>query len=120
MTKILNLDQLVTKREKVVVLGGVEHVMATLTVKDYIQQMKTGAEINKIMQDTDGDLEMNAEKAMTLTIEGLMKMFPTITKEQFESLNMDQLTALRELSEDYASDDAPQGEDMGEAKRAVE
>lgn len=109
MTKIINLDQLATKRDKVVVLGGVEHVMKTLTVKDYVQQMKASGQISEILKGDDTSLE-NTEVVMNLTIEALMKLFPTITKDQFESLNMDQLTAIRELSEDYAAEDAPEPE----------
>jgi non-homologous end joining protein Ku len=107
MTKIINLDQLATKRDKVVVLGGVEHVMATLTVKDYVQQMKSSTKINEILKQEEADLE-STEMVMNLTIEALMKLFPSITKDQFESLNMEQLTAIRELSEDYAAEDAPE------------
>jgi acetyl-CoA acetyltransferase len=109
MTKIVNLDQLATKRDKVVVLGGVEHVMTTLTVKDYIQQMKSFNAINELVQDDQASMD-NVEKVMELTISALMKLFPTITREQFDLLNMDQLTAIRELAEDYAADDAPQPE----------
>lgn len=109
MTKIVNLDQLSTKRDKVVVLGGEEHVMATLTVKDYIEQMKSTKEIDTLMNEGEESLE-GAEKIMEITIKALMKLFPTITKEQFEALNMDQLTAIRELAEDFAEEDAPDAE----------
>lgn len=105
MTKIINLDQLATKRDKVVVLGGEEHVMKTLTVKDYVQQMKASSQISELVKEEDS-IE-SAERIMELTIEALMKVFPTITKDQFESLNMDQLTAIRELAEDFATEDAP-------------
>lgn len=105
MTKIINLDQLATKRDKVVVLGGEEHVMKTLTVKDYVQQMKASSQISELVKQEDS-IE-SAERIMELTIEALMKVFPTITKDQFEGLNMDQLTAIRELAEDYAGEDAP-------------
>jgi hypothetical protein len=112
MTKILNLDKIVTKREKVIVLGGVEHVMTTLTVKEYIAQMKSSQELNDLIQAEDLN---SADKILNLTIETLMKVFPTITREQFEGLNMDQLSAIRELAEDAADEDAPQAETEGEA-----
>lgn len=108
MTKIVNLDQLATKRDKVVVLGGVEHVMKTLTVKEYVQQMKASGEIQDLMSD-ENSIE-GVERIMEITIEALMKVFPTITKDEFEALNMDQLTAIRELSEDFAKEDAPEPE----------
>lgn len=109
MTKIVNLDSLSTKRDKVVVLGGVEHVMKTLTVKDYVEQMKASGKITDLLNEEETSIE-SAEKVMDLTIQALMKLFPTITLEQFESLTMDQLTAIRELAEDQAADEAPKAE----------
>jgi hypothetical protein len=112
MTKIVNLDQLETKRDKVVVLGGVEHVMQTLTVKDYIQQLKNGAEIEKLAEgDTTPE---TADRIVELTIDALNKLFPTISRDQLEALNMDQLNAMRGLAEDIASEDAPEAEATGE------
>lgn len=114
MTKIINLDQLATKRDKVVVLGGVEHVMATLTVKDYIQQMKASSEIENLISADEPSMD-GIEKVMELTIAALMKLFPTITKDQFELMTMDQLTAIRELAEDFVQEEAPEPE-VGEMK----
>jgi hypothetical protein len=48
MTKIINLDQLETRKDKAVILKGKEHIMKTLTVKDYILQLKTQQEIEKL------------------------------------------------------------------------
>jgi uncharacterized membrane protein YjjP (DUF1212 family) len=110
MAQILNLDKLETRREKVIILGGKEHVMKTLTVKEYIVQMKEAAELNKLVVSEDLD---DATKIVDLTIDALLKLFPTITRDQFESLNMDQLTAIRKLAEEV-SDDELETEDAGE------
>lgn len=109
MTKIVNLDQLVTKRDKVVVLNGKEHEMKTLTVKDYVLQMKAASQINEMVKAGDESIE-SAERVIELTVEALMKVFPTITKDEFEALNMEQLTAIRGLAEDFAAEDAPEPE----------
>lgn len=118
MTKIINLDQLETKRDKVVVLGGKEHVMRTLTVKDYIQQLKKQQELEKLSEavadNTVADNPDTADRIVELTVEALHTLFPTISKEQLESLNMDQLNAMRGLADDYTADDAPEPEDTGE------
>lgn len=112
MTKIVNLDKLATKRDKVVVLGGVEHPMKNLTVQDYVQQMKATQEIQNMVEEDNG-IE-TTEKIMNLTIQALMFLFPTITKEQFESLNMDQLSAIRQLADEYTGEDAPEPTTTGE------
>lgn len=112
MTKVLNLDKIETKRDKVIILGGVEHVMKTLTVKEYIDQMKAGAEISTL---NDSDDISSADRILELSINALMKAFPTITREQFEALNIDQLTAIRELVDDVA-DKELETEDTGEGE----
>lgn len=114
MTKIINLDQLETKRDKVVVLGGEEHVMRTLTVKDYIQQLKKQQEIEKLSTNIDDSPE-TADRIIELTVDALHTLFPTITREQLEGLNMDQLNAMRALADDYVADDAPETEETGES-----
>lgn len=114
MTKIINLDQLETKRDKVVVLGGTEHVMRTLTVKDYIHQLKSQREIEKLTTGDDADPD-TVDRILELTVDALHKLFPTITKEQLESLNMDQLNAMRALAEDYVAEEAPETEETGES-----
>jgi hypothetical protein len=109
--KIVNLDKVQTRRDVAIVLDGVEHVMKSPTVKDYIDQMKRAEEIGKLQQDETLD---SASRMMELTIDTLMKSFPTVTKEQFESLTIEQLEALRTLTEDASTEEAPtEGEAAG-------
>jgi hypothetical protein len=117
MTKILNLDKIETKRDKVVILEGVEHVMSTLTVKEYVNQMKKGVEIERLMED---ETALSAERVLELSIDALAKVFPTITKEQFENLNIEQLTAIRALVEDQGTDDLESSQVEGEALGKIE
>jgi hypothetical protein len=114
MTRIVNLDQLETKRDKVVVLGGVEHVMKTLTVKDYIHQLKAQAEIEKLATSEEATIE-SADRLIEVTIDALVQLFPTITREQFEALTMEQLNAIRGLAEDQAEEEGPEAEPTGES-----
>lgn len=115
MTKIINLDQLETKKDKVVVLRGVEHTMKTLTVKDYIYQIKNQRELEKLSEGDMDTADMDtADKILELTINALADLFPTIPREQLEALNMDQINAMRGLAEEYVADDAPEGEETGE------
>lgn len=119
MTKVVNLDKIQTKKDKVVILDGVEHVMKTLTVKEYILQLKKGTEINTLMSAGDDDVA-SAERILELSIEALMKVFPTITKEQFDNFNIEQLTAIRELVEDTGAEELESNDESGEAKGKVE
>lgn len=108
--KVLNLDKIETRRDVVIILGGVEHTMKSPTVKDYILQMKKAEEIGKLSEE---DSIENASKMMDLTIETLMQSFPTVKREQFEELTIEQLEALRGIAESAAEEDAPT--DEGEA-----
>ncbi len=110
--KVINLDKIVTRKDKVVILDGVEHALRSPTVKDYIDQMRTAKEIDDL---TDTPTVETAQKVFELTIETLRRSFPTITNEQFHSLTMDQLNALRALAEDSSEAEAPQSE-QGEAQ----
>lgn len=113
MTKIINLDQLETKKDRSVILGGEEHFMATLTVKDYILQLKKQSEIEKLASNEEVDLDA-ADRMMELTIDALNALFPTIKREQLEALNMEQINAMRELAEGHVKEDAPEAEETGE------
>jgi GTPase Era involved in 16S rRNA processing len=114
MTKVINLDDLETRKDKVVILKGVEHVMKTLTVKDYVQQLKKQAEIEKLTTADTQTVE-TADRLIELTVDALAEVFPTIPRDQLESLNMEQLNAMRSLAEGYAEEDAPEGEPTGES-----
>jgi hypothetical protein len=114
MTKIINLDQLETRKDKAVILKGQEHIMKTLTVKDYILQLKTQQEIEKLSQSPEQTVE-TADRLIELTVDALSQLFPTIAREDLEALNMDQLNAMRALAEDYTNEEAPQAEDTGES-----
>jgi len=114
--KIVNLDKIVTKRERVIILNSKEHVMHVPTVQDYIEQMKKADEIQSLANVETPSID-TARQVLELTIQTLMKSFPTITEDEFRSLNMDQLNALREFSDDTANADAVsgEGEDQGKA-----
>jgi hypothetical protein len=114
MTKIINLDELETKRDKVVVLGGKEHVMATLTVQDYINQLKQQRELEKLTTSGDDSPE-TADRIVELTVDAMHKLFPTIERDQLMRLNLDQLNAMRALADEYTAEDAPDGELTGES-----
>jgi hypothetical protein len=112
--KIVNLDNITTKRDKIIVLGGVEHVMHTPTVQDYIEQMKQAEEINRVSHSAEAEGIEGASQILNLTIATLLKSFPTLTDAQLRKLTMDQLNAIRMLADDAVEEEAPQaGEATG-------
>jgi len=113
--QVVNLDKIVTRKDKVIILDGVEHVMRTPTVKDYIVQMKKAEQIQTLSETPSIE---SATKLLEITIETLMLSFPTIPQDTFESLNMDQLNALRALAEGELEAEATGGAE-GEAAGAT-
>lgn len=111
MTKIVNLDKLDTRKEKIVILNGKEHIMRSLTVREYIAQMKASEEISKLSDESDLSA---ASRIFEITVEALHKVFPTIPLDELENLSMDQLTALKDLADDNATEEVADKE--GEAK----
>jgi hypothetical protein len=113
MTKVINLDELETRKDKAVVLKGQEHIMKTLTVKDYILQLKMQQEIEKLSSAEEQTVE-TADRLIELTVDALNQVFPTIDRNDLLALNMDQLNAMRGLVEDYTEEEAPEPEATGE------
>jgi hypothetical protein len=116
MTKVINLDQLETRKDKAVILKGKEHVMKTLTVKDYILQLKTQQEIEKLSvkaASVEADVD-TADKLIELTVDALSQLFPSIDRDDLLALNMTQLNALRGLADSYTEEEAPEPEATGE------
>jgi len=114
MTKVINLDQLETRKDRAVILKGKEHIMKTLTVKDYILQLKTQQELEKLSANVEQNPD-TADRLIELTVDALSQLFPTIEREDLLSLNMDQLNAMRGLAEGFAEEEAPDAEDTGES-----
>lgn len=111
MTKILNLDKIQTKREKVIILNGEEHLMKIFTVKEYIYHMKKAEKLTKLNSEDIDTLGAG----LSATIDILMGAFPTVKREQFENLNMEQLTAIRGLIEEENDSDTAELSEEGEA-----
>jgi hypothetical protein len=117
MTKILNLDKLQTKREKAIILDGKEHVMKVFTVKEYIFHMREAEKLVKLDEDSIDTLGAGLDATVNI----LLNAFPTVTREQFEGLNMEQLDAIRGLVDTTADEEAEvseEGEVTGKAETA--
>lgn len=113
MTQIVNLDKIETKREKIVILNGKEHFMRTLSVRDYIDQMKRSEQIEKLTVEADAN---SASKVLELTIEALDKLFPTIGMDALKELTFEQITMLRRLADANSAEELEGEVNEGEAE----
>lgn len=111
MTKILNLDKIVTKNDKVIELNGKEHVMKTFTVKEYIYHMR---EAQALIKTGENDMVDTIENGFEATIKILCNAFPTIKKEEFEALTVGQLDAIMAFIEDKNNEDLEESNNKGE------
>ena len=65
------------------------------------------------MSETDID-GANAIDIFDKSVEALVAAFPTLTKDDLYGLTLEQLTAIREFTEQATAEEAPQGESKGE------
>lgn len=88
MTAILNLDDLLKKDESFVMLKGKKHVISELSlgtflyVADFVEKLSTAG-------------SMVEEIKMTMDI--IIRVIPSISREDLELLTGPQLTALRQI-----------------------
>ena len=101
MTKVLNLDELETSLEKVVVIKGVEYKMTPLSVEDFINQMK---EIDEV-----GKQDLSAMEMYELSLRVILRAFPGLTSETLRSLNTFQIDALYGFLKERADVEADRG-----------
>ena len=87
-TKFINLDELVSEKISIR-FKGVDHELKTVTVEDFIVNIKEIQEIG-----TAPGMEREIELTMNL----LCRAFPTMTRDLFVSMTMDQMQKLTELA----------------------
>lgn len=86
MTKILNLDELETSFEKIIVVKGVKYAMAPFSVEDFINQMKELEEAS--------EKEMSGVDIYELSLKMIQRAFPTLEAAVLRKLNTFQVDAI--------------------------
>lgn len=92
--KMLNLDEVAAREERIVVLKGVEYPMKAVSVKDFIEMTKRGEEAD--------EKNMSFAESVEWLIDMVSKVFPTIPKDVLDDLTMPQLNAILELAKGEA------------------
>lgn len=103
MTKVLNLDELETSLDKVVVIKGTQYAMKALSVEDFINQMK---EI-----DAATGQDMTAIEMYELSLRVILRAFPGLAEDVLRSLNTFQIDSLYAFLKEKADDLAEEGAD---------
>ena len=84
MTKILNIDELITEAPMVIVIEGVEHPMKTATLEDFLQNMKdleAMAAAPSVVAETEITVKMIARSIPSLSEADILKWpMPAITR----------------------------------------
>ena len=98
--KLLNLDELPVRDEKVVVLGGKRHAMRPMSIGDFIRHQKVADEV---------DVAGNVGAQFEAIIDAILSVFPTIARADLEALTMDKVDALFRFIAATAEDEVKQG-----------
>lgn len=106
---VVDLDKLEIGNERQIKLNGKVHNMAPLTVKDYIFQLKKTEQIQKLQQNTEmSDVDI-LSKAMEISIDAILQSFPTLSREDVESLKLPQMAAIRDAISSVGDDEINSG-----------
>lgn len=87
MSNILNLDQISTKEDKTIILDGVKHAFAPISVGAFIDQIKR---LEEMEQNGKRKLSENMEHSLEM----IAASFPTLTLKHLRSLTKDQIDAI--------------------------
>ena len=93
--KVLNLDRLVTKNQRELVLGGVAHVINDMTVENFIETTKAAEKI-----ESAGMAEQIAA-----TVEMVLRSVPTLKDSELKGMSLDNLRTI--VSFVRGDDDVP-------------
>lgn len=88
MPKYLNVDSLVPDK-KVLTIQGVDHEMRQVTVKEFLELVRTEKGENELMdENTPIDVRIVG------LVEQIKKAFPTVPEDHLTSLRIEQLAAV--------------------------
>lgn len=123
-TNILNLDELETKKQKVIKLHGKEHVFQPFTVENYIENIKSMEVLNakqmrvekaiKEKREPNPDDLVSQDELFNITVNNIIRAFPTLSKEQVLKMPIEMLNTIA----DYISEENSSVEE--EAQEAVD
>lgn len=107
MAKILNLDEVAPRAEKVLTFKGVQHKLVPPTVASFIEVTRKLEDLEKSGASVSEQIEY--------MIESIANSFPSMGKEQLKELNMDQLNAIFTFIREDAEKEADEAKE--EAKK---
>lgn len=96
----IDLDKIVSKKATIR-LNGTDHSIVAPTVEIFLANIASV----KGMSETP-----SVEEEMEVAVEVLLRSFPTVKKEEFYALGLEQLQALQNFAQDFAKDAPAEGE----------
>lgn len=108
MAKLLNLDEIAPKAEKVIVLKGKEHEMKPVSVGDFIR-------LTQEVEDMAGK-EIKVSEQFKYFIKTVMDSFPTIEEEVLTGLTLEKLRVIVDFIRAEAEEEVDGAEGEGVKK----
>jgi hypothetical protein len=108
VTKVLNLDDLETTVERVIVIGGKEHKMKPFTVEAFINQMK---EIEQI-----GDNEPSGSEMFATSVRMIQRAFPTLDDDVVKNMTTFQIDAVYNFLKDRGTEEVEKASTSGNSE----
>lgn len=102
MTQFLNLDEIETTIEKVVVLNKVSHSFVPFTVEDFVNNLKE-------METYSAKTDVPMSEYMSFMVSMVKRAFPTIPEGELDKLTMEKLKALTDFIKGVTEQEAVAG-----------
>jgi len=97
MSKILNLDEVSSKEERVLKIKGVEYEMSTMSVQDFIDMSRKEERLVELGEDAP----ISEQFVLYMDIVG--SFFPTIPEDVLKSFTLEQLMAILDFAREIES-----------------
>lgn len=99
MSKMLNLDEVAAKEERVLRYKGKEYPMTTMSVRDFIEMTRRGEEI-------DAKKDAKVTDQLEWMIEMVGSLFQTIPEDVLNNFSLEELGMIIEFARSNVDEDA--------------
>lgn len=99
MAKMLNLDEVSAKEERVLRFQGIEYPMKTISVRDFIDMTRRGEAL-----DADKDSKMTDQ--LEWMVDMVSNLFPTMPEEVVGSFDLTELGTIIDFARSNVDDEA--------------
>ena len=110
--EFLDVDAVAPRVKKVIKINGKKHEFVAPNVATFIREMQRVKEMQVKARDSDEDAQLAAIEIMVVSMqESVRSAFPSVSEEDVNLLNLDQLKAIQSFVSAQVETDSVEAED---------